>query len=300
MENFFKITSAQELSKIFELAQEKLVILMFFSKHNPDCKRAYSFFEKSATNHNLSLFCVIDMDKFQGESRYVANVNTMPKFECYHLGNSLGSCITSNEKDIENLVRTGEQYIMTQTNMRNNGTGQNAMLGQIPINPMQIQQQILNNAQMQNPMYFQQLMQNPILLQNLVQRQMQQMVAPQMSMPQQMIQPQVPQITQPQITQPQVPQITQMPIMPMATQTTIPNNTSNFMVPTMQQMQQMFQIFQMMQQMGILNTQPQTVDNNIQPENNQKTVNDDTIVLPNGDKIIPLGNGKFGLIKKNN
>lgn len=329
MENFYKITTASELSKIFEMAQEKLVMLMFFSKHNPDCKRAINSFEKSAVNHNLSLFCVVDMDKFQGESRYVANVTNMPKFEIFHLGNSLASQITSNEKDIENIVRTGEQYVMTQSNMKNNNINQQGISGQMPqtplmpqipqiqLNPMQIQQiqqQILNNAQMQNPTNYQYLMQNPMVLQNLVQRQIQQMQMSQM--PQQNIQ----QMPLPQQNQfPQMPgqfmqansQIQPTSTIPPITQT-IPNNlnnSTNMVIPTMQQMQQMFQIFQMMQQMGILNMNP-TQSNQIlndndhdQTETSPKISNqnstDETIILPNGDKIIPLGNGKYGLVKKN-
>lgn len=304
MENFFKITNSVELSKIFDAAQDKLVVLMFYTKHNPQCKRALNFFEKTAMNNNLSLFCVVDMDKFQGESRYVSNVTNMPKFEIFYLGNSLATQVTSDEKEIENIVRIGQQYIMSQCSSKNNNNmnqfGMFNQTPQMPLNPMQIQQlqqQILNNAQMQNPQYFQYLMQNPVALQNLVQQQIQQM---------QMARMQQQQITPPISISQQMP-VTQMPqyVPPVSTvqssqpiQTAMPSSSS-LAVPTLQQMQQMFQIFQMMQQMGILNMQasPTTAESQTKATSQDNT--DETIILPNGDKIIPLGNGKYGLIKKN-
>jgi hypothetical protein len=319
MENFFKITSADELNKIFENASDKLIILMFYTKHNGECRRALSAFEKSALNHTISYFCVIDTDKFQGESRFVSNLNNMPKFECYYMGNSLGSYPTSNEKEIEQIVRSGEQYVMTQNSTKNSGMGQNnminsmGMMGTMQPNPMQIQQQILNQAQMTNPAQFQYLMQNPMVLQQMVQRQMQLMQLHQQQMMQpQMMQPQTmqPQMMQPQTMQPQMmqPQMITMPqnsninssLNPMA----IPQQNNTNMIPTLQQMQQMFQIFQMMQQMGALNMSSvpaptlNTNDIIVNTDINKKIEHDNIIILPNGDKVIPLAEGKYGLIKK--
>jgi len=340
MDNFLKITSSEQLDKVFENANDKLVVLMFFTKNNKECRIAQSSFEKSALNHTISFFCFVDMDKFKGESRYINNVNNMPKFDFYYNGNqffSHGSCI---DKEIEQHVRHGEQYVMTQNNNKNSMPGQNGMLGQnnMPgqinqinqinqmnqmnqINPMQIQQQILNNAQMQNATYFQYLMQNPMVLRNLVQKQIeslqqQQMMAQQMMpqqnqmqqmMAQQMMsqQNQMPNITTPQ----QIPSLTTTPFgnMPQPNYATPQLNSTNNILPTFQQMQQMFQIFQMMQQMGILNTQntQNTPQPNVSIQNQTESIKpivpaepDNTIVLPNGDKVIPLPNGKFGLIKK--
>ena len=320
MDNLMKIFNADQLNKIFENAKDKLIILMYYTKNNPECRKALSFFEKSALNHNLSFFCVIDMDKFEGESRFIKNINNMPRFDFYYNGNTFGSYLTSNEKEIEQTVRSGEQYAMSQMNMKNNNTNQNIMnqnimsqnmIGQVPqINAMQIRQQILNNAQMQNPVQFQYLMQNPMFLQQLVQGQIQ-------SMQQQQIMQQPLQ----QIMQPQIPIAT--PITGMNTNFATPIagtgiNTnfatpitgtglnsnfanSNGILPTFQQMQQMFQIFQMMQQMGILNTPPATnvVENNVSETKQTITTDtDNAILLPNGDKLISLSNGKFGLIKK--
>lgn len=60
-------------------------------------------------------------------------------------------------------------------------------------------------------------------------------------------------------------------------------NNSNNEINTIKQMKYMFEIFTMMQTMGVLEI--------------PKIDNKDEIILDNGDKIIPLKNGKYGLIK---
>lgn len=298
MENLFKISNSNELNKIFEHSGDKLVILYFFTKNNPDCRKTIGAFEKSAMNHSISYFCILDMDKFEGDSRYTNSVNHMPKIDLYYMGNGIGTCQISSEKDIEQAVRSGEQYIMTQNNMKNNNTmgnnvGMNTMMNISPMQIQQIQQQILNNAQMSNPMQFQYLMQNPPVLQQLVQKQV--MALQQQQMMQSMIQPQMPNMM-----------TNMMNMIPSTTPNVIPNtnmpnmmnlpstDSSNNILPTFQQMQQMFQIFQMMQQMGILNTQSTPIETPV-----SKPSESEEIVLPNGDKLIPLPNGKYGLVKKN-
>ena len=357
MENFFKITNPTELNKIFDHGQDKLVILMFYTKNNVECRRALQIFEKMAVKHNISIFCVIDTDKFEGESRYLNNLGNMPKFECYFMGNSLGSNVTSNEKDIEGIIHMGQQYVMRHFNGRNNnqtqlGTNQMGMnqmgmnqmdmnqlgsmggmnqmgmmgLGQTQqLNALQIQQQILNNAQMQNPLAFQYLMQNSNVLQQMVQKQMMQqqqhMMHPQQQMMQQqqhMMHPQqqIPQqqiAMNPMINQQQLmtPQSMQMnPILTNSIQTPQPliqnsqsqmlTNDSNISdLPTFQQMERMFKLFQMMHKMGALNI-PESIETTVGENKTNlldKVENNDTIIFPNGDKLIPLPNGKFGLIK---
>src|SRR5271170_4166452 len=129
---------------------------MFYTKNNPDCRRAKSAFEKSATNHLTTLFCIIDMDKYEGDSRYTANINNMPRFDLYHMGNSIATFSSSNDKEIEMQIQSCERYVMM--NLKNNGQ---SMGSQMNINPVQIQQQILNNAMMHNPPLAAQLLQNP-------------------------------------------------------------------------------------------------------------------------------------------
>ena len=302
MDNLVIITDSGQLNKIFENAGDKLVVLMFYTKNNPDCRRAKSAFEKSALNHSISYFCIIDMDKFEGESRYVKNISNMPKFDCYYQGNAIGSFMSANEKEIEEGIRTGERYVMMQTNTKNN-MSQNSMGGmmnmnqmQQQINPVQIKQQILNNAMMQNPMMANQLIQNPLMLEQLVQRQIQQIQQQQMM--QQQMMPQMPMMNMPN-TNTAFANTTAIPALNTITQPTISTNPN--VLPTLEQMQYYLKIFTMMQQMGILNTN--TLNNlpmqDAVPKSQPNTADpDSTIVLPSGDKIIPLPNGKYGLIKK--
>ena len=129
--------------------------------------------KKSAADHGNSRFCVVDMDKFQGDSRFTKNIKSMPSFDYYYLGNPIASYITANEKEIAANISSAERYVLGCMNSKN--VGQNNMngSGQMPqINPMQIQQQILNNA-VSNPAYYQYLTSNPFALQQLVQKQIQ-------------------------------------------------------------------------------------------------------------------------------
>ena len=78
------------------------------------------------------------------------------------------------------------------------------------------------------------------------------------------------------------------------------SSIASVVVPTFHQMQQMFQIWETMNQMGILKTTVPPKSVPIQSNSYVgKTVKDE-ITLPSGDKIIPLGDGKYGLIKKSN
>ena len=333
MENLIHIVDATQINKIFETIQDKLIVLMFYTKNNPDCKRAKMSFEKVAANNNLSIFCLIDVDKFQGESRYVTNISTMPSYNCYYMCNSLGTFYGVSEKEIDNMVRSCQQYVITQNNMKSGSQFNNQQLNQ-----NQIQQQILNNAMMQNPLLAQQFIQNPMLLQQYTQKYIQSLQQ------QQMMQQTIPNTNgyvpyfQPQMSQSQIlpqtmnlkrdtvqditnytpstisydiPNSMNHPMnavpnsinnpMPnsMHPMNTIPNDTQNGFntLPTMQQMQQMFQIFQMMQQMGILNI-PNNQSINKLESNNQNGQIGNEIILPNGEKLISLSNGKYGLIKK--
>lgn len=364
MDNFIKVTDANQLNKIFENAQDKLIILMFFVK-NAECRRALPFFEKAAMNNNISIFCLIDMDKFEGESRYITNATNMPKFDCFYMGNSIGTVSVSTEKEINQFVMYCQQYMMQYNNSKNNMNssmsqfqGQNnmPMMNQMqPINIMQLKQQILNSIQMQNPQYYQYLMNNPMALQQLVQQQLQTMQQNQVLQQQQLLQQQmmmqqpvqtVPAIQPIQTIQPPAQTQTQFPMnninLPVLSPTITPtasvqltnqaaalldtSSAANSVLPTLQQMQHMFRIFQMMQQMGVLHT-PVNINQNSQNPSNTNTetttdpkftmhsspvlpptpppVNspqqdpDNTIILSNGDKLIPLENGKYGLIKAN-
>ena len=348
MENYFKITDAIELAKIFEMGQNKLIVLMFYSKNVPACRRCVPFFESIAVNHNLSLFCLIDMDKFDGDSKYVGNITNMPKFDAYYAGNPLSSTGATNDKEIEKFVAGGEQYILTQLGNKNkimtDQTQPQTLSFDInyQINPQQIQYQILQTMQVQNPQNYQYLIQNPEALQQLVQKQIiyrQQQIQMQQQR-QQPMQPTVP-IMQPMQPMQQPMQSMQQPmqamqqpmqplqIPPMISQSMIPMmqqpiqnqwvqqqqqqpdidntvNTTNNILPTFQQMQQMFQIWQMMQQMGVLVTpgssasQSTAIPTSAESESHLQPNEENTLILPNGDKLISMPGGKYGLIKKKN
>ena len=142
----------------------------------------------------------------------------------------------------------------------------------------------LYSLQSTNPMLAQQLSQNPQMLQQY----MNQMMQPQM-MPQK-----VPMISMPQTNNSSI-----NPVMMNQLAQTIQSgtNSSSSAIPTLQQMQQMFQIFIMMQQMGLINVP--NVDPKLQvPGTTIQPKESDVITTPDGDRLIPLGNGKYGLLKK--
>ena len=313
MENLIHIVDATQLNKIFDTVQDKLIVLMYYTKNNPDCKRAKMSFEKVATNNNLSIFCIIDVDKFQGESRYVTNISTMPSYNCYYMCNSLGTFYGVSEKEIDTMIRSCQQYVITQNNMKNGSQFNNQQ-----INQSQIQQQILNNAMMQNPLLAQQFIQNPMLLQQYTQKYIQSLQQQQM-MQQNMpntngyvpyFQPQMQQMPQSQIfpqssmnlrrdTVPDIanyvpPTIPHDVQNPMNTITNSSNHQMNTVQNDMQSGLNTLPTLQQMQQMGILN-----IPNN-QPINKQESSEQigNEIILPNGEKLISLSNGKYGLIKK--
>lgn len=329
MDNLFKATSSNELNKLFESSAGKIVVLFFFTKTNPDCRKTVPFFEKCAMRHTISHFCIVDIDRFEGNNRFVNNVNNLPKVDTYYEGDNLGSWQISTEQDIESAVRSSEQHMIIKNNNKNNMANPNSnmnMSNQMSnINPMQIQQQILNNAQMSNPSQFQFLMQNPMVLQQMVQKQMQ--TVQQQQMMQQMMQSQVPNMMNGMNMNGMMnmPNMSGVPNMSNMLNSNMPNSVSMLntstdsagsVLPTFQQMQQMFQIFQMMQQMGILNTnssaeiptelnvgQQQNQQYNQQTQQTQQIPpqeipNQNEMILPNGDKLVPLPNGKYGLVRK--
>lgn len=185
--NFLVITEASELDKVFGACSDKLIAVMYYTKNSPESRKGRSALEKTALNHSLSVFCVIDTDKLQGDSKYLSKIGNMPHFVFYYKDAIIANMGKFSDKEIEEAVSMCEQHIMTQNNRSNGsnpssfnlngigGTG-TAPVSQFPqINPMMIQQQILQNAMMQNPAYARQLMNNPSTLANLVQQQVQSM-----------------------------------------------------------------------------------------------------------------------------
>lgn len=315
-ENFFKITNGAVLDELFEKNIGKIIILMFYTKHNPECRSMESKFETLSLNNKFTIFCVIDVDKLTTDSVYTKNKSNMPRFDFYFNGNILYSTGTTDIKVLQAAVTQCQQHMMNQNN-RNNNNPQNNITNQATI--QQISNKILYEASMTDPNTYNYLMQNPEALQAMVMQKMSQI--PSMQQPyinstsqQPLIQPMQQPFAQPMqqpFTQPIQPiaqpiqpiQQLQQPLHPanLTKSPTIENPTS--LIPsesaialTVQQMQQMFQIFQMMQNMGVLK-----IDGPINISTSESHVTVDppgTTVLPNGDKIVPMPNGLFGLIKK--
>ena len=296
MTNFYKILNASSLNKIFDQASDRLIVLMVYSKDNVECRRALAHFEKSASNHLHSVFCLIDIDKFEGNSRYINTMGSLPKFESYFMDDSLGYICTSNPKEIESHIASGENYMMSQ--LQKNKYNANSVANQV-------RQQILNEASFQNPKLYQHYLQNPNALQQAIFDKIshQQYIAPQNPVvsgvqPTQYYNPAInqPQMQPPQ-PQPQMPQMPPQPMQPQIPQQTLPLQTLPQIstdIEELNKMQQMFKIFTMLHKIGALNMPDSETPQNVQ-DNTSKTK--DTIILPNGDKLIPLPDGKFGLVK---
>ncbi len=313
------IESDANIKEILTNAQDKLVILMFYSKGNPNSRRLLGHMEKIALNHCLSIFCVINMDKVQErDSRFFNNV-TVPQFDFYYQTNRFATYTNLNtDKDIEQCVRMAEQYVVTQNNSRNNGQnnqsvnmfGSNSQMNTMnQINPMLVQQQILNNMQMTNPQMYTYLLQNPMTLNQLTQQQIQQMQQMQQMQKQPMQSGMTNMINMPNVSNMigmsnmnSIPNtIPQIPTNIATNQSSIPSipslsTNNNDPLPTMQQLEKWFKLFQMMSAMGILNTSATPII----PEQNQNQSNDEyeiEAVLPDGRKIYKLPDGRFGVCK---
>uniref|UniRef100_A0A6C0CB77 Thioredoxin domain-containing protein n=1 Tax=viral metagenome TaxID=1070528 RepID=A0A6C0CB77_9ZZZZ len=249
MNNLILVKDTATINKIFETAQDKLVSLMYFTKNNPQCRTARQFFERCAQTHIISIFCIIDIDNFEGD---VGHVTNFPHFDFFHMGRKIGTFPGSDQKGIEGSVQSGEQYVMRQNNIKN-------------------QSQIYNQQQVQQPqMYPQQPGYVPV----------QPMQQPVQQIP--LVQP----VQQP-IQQPIQQQIFQQ----MVQQQT----TDSIGLPSPQQMVLMFNVYQKLHQLGLLNMGQQITSNE---SSNQKIEGEE--ILPSGDKIIPLEDGRYVLIKKQN
>jgi hypothetical protein len=241
------------------------------------------------------------MDKYDGNSPIVNDIKNFPTFECFYQKDSMGKIVTSNEREIEQMIRLGEQNVI-RTNAEKNNV--HAMLNQI-------QQEILYQAQLVNPTLASQYQQNPALLQQAAQQKLVTMQRQQMMNNQMMNNPMMnnqmmnnPMMNNPMMNNPMMnnqmmnnqmnkmanPMIAPNPSTNVAQMATMMMPTDSDYVPTFKQMQNMFQIFQTLQKMGVISV----------PVINEDAKEEETknpIVLPTGEKLVPLGGGKYGLIK---
>ena len=234
MSTIITVKSADQFMKVLENAMDKLVAAMFFLKNNPQSRTARQHFERSMNNNSVTIFCIIDMDFFEGDDRMITGI-TVPHCDFYHLSTKIGYYSGSDQKGIEDHIQIAQRYVMKKNNEKNQ--------------QQSYYQQQLNQQSRPTERGF-------------------------ISDVQPTIQP---------VMQPAMQPAIQQPIM----QPQMMSPTSlGIDLPTFQQMQYFFKIFQMMNEMGVLNMSA-TVKN----ENKE-------ITLANGDKLVPLADGNYGLIKK--
>ena len=266
--NYIIITNSHELHKIMDEVYDKLAVLFFYTCKNQNCKKAMKAFEKVALMHNISCFFTIDMDKFTGDSKYVQNINNMPTFDCYYMGTNFSSFSSFLENEIDIYVKKAEQYTINM--MKNNQMGQ--MNQMAPVNQMaptvQYMQKSFCNPGWNNM---------PNSMPNSMPNNMPNSIPN--SMPNSML-------------------------------NNIPNNIQNIMSPpsnmlemptSPENLQKMFQLFHMMQSLGMLAPPVLETKQNSDTIPYTSGINMEmgkTYVLPSGDKIIVLSDGKYGLIKK--
>ena len=76
------------------------------------------------------------------------------------------------------------------------------------------------------------------------------------------------------------------------------NDGTAFFVPSIYQMEYMFKIFKTMQKMGVLLTDTDDITPTDPDASHASIKPEESIVMKNGDEIVPLGNGKYGLVRK--
>lgn len=234
MDNYLLINNSRSLDGIFRNIGNKLVIIYYYSKHNNTSIQLANELKKIAAQHSASFFCSVDIDHFNGESRFVDRQAKVPSIQGFYKGNTIGSTMVATEIELNDIIGKTEIYVR-DLSLREN---QSANLSNYQYSHQP------NYAPLQPP-------------------------------------PQYPfngyqindAIRQSNLTE------------------------SGLQLPSMQQMQQMFKIFQMLQKMGVLLTDEEPIIQDTL-ENEKNTSPDGAIMLSNGDRIVPLGNGKYGVIEK--
>lgn len=288
MSNFHFLNKAAAIEKIFETNNDKLVVLMMYTKSNVECRRAKDAVERIASNNNnnTAVFCVVDVDHLEGTNRYVNNTSAMPRIDLYLNGQLLNQRSTANDREIDDLIKYGIQQVIS----RSMG-GQVQQMQQMPpqVTPQQvnaIRQNILSQA-MQNPMLYQQFMSNPNLLNMQVAQQVQ-TLQQQMAMQFQMQQNAQANLNPINMTSPLNPLMTSMqPMQP------VQSTQSTQFKYNIQELADIFEIFKNMVRLGLINVDATP----IVPNETQPIVQEE-IILPNGDKIIKIDDDKYVIEKK--
>src|ERR1044071_2512316 len=118
MSNIEIVKDNSQLNKIFELAQDKLVILLFYTKSNANCKYAKKSFENLSIKHTVSIFVLIDMDIFVGDNPYIKGINSYPIFIFYYQNSRIGSWPGHDQIELDKTIMTAQQFVMNNINQR--------------------------------------------------------------------------------------------------------------------------------------------------------------------------------------
>lgn len=291
-ENVCQIQNADELEQLIETPSDKLVAVTFIKKGAPDYRKTIASIEKCAYNHGTSMFAIVDIDKIT-RCKYTLNIVKIPQIDCYYKSQLMLTMHPINEKEIALLISDCERQIMS---------GGNKVISQ-PVqmfnqpNIKQIEQNILNDLRQTNPQIYQYMIQNPA---ELTRRAMNLMQSNRMMHQQsQYFNP----VTQPSHIQPIVPpqniqSVAQPPstfqIENMGTMYSRQHAQNNVPMFTIDQLKEMIKVFREMQELGLLNM---IMGENTVPKPKPEPTNAKPILLPSGDKIVPLADGTYGIIK---
>lgn len=262
------------IKKFIELNYNKLIIL-FFIKFN-DFSKITSILKSFCNANPVYTYYTIDLNKFEGSSEYIDNIKRTPQFDIYFFNNRLCTSFETEATEINKILANiyngiSESYIEQMINVDT------------------VKKQILDLAKAQDIPYYEKLLQNPNLLQSITNSNIfksHQNQSKILKKNDQNLYNSV-DLTSHQLNNNLQPTAINI----LNSQSSLLNNE---LVPTLQQMQYMFKIFKMMQQMGILEI---PVKNNTILDSEVDDQN--PILLKNGDKLIKLNDGRYGLIKNN-
>lgn len=116
MSNFIRASRSEDVSRIISSSDHRLVVILYISKYR-DCLGTLAALEKSARQHRLACFCVVDVDQFVGDCiylPYLKDVNSMPRLDCIYGSKSIGTMANVPDTRVDDFVIRGEEYIAKQ------------------------------------------------------------------------------------------------------------------------------------------------------------------------------------------
>jgi hypothetical protein len=314
--NYASISNAEQLAKYMELSKQNVVILLIYSQHNPDVNIFRESFITVAGHNRHSIFLMINVDVFQGNSPYVLKTpgSVLPRCEYHYQGNVLASKMFSSQTDLHNSVAEAQRFMMSNQNKTslaaiNAEVDSNkiandifdsaknfspALESYLKTNPDFVNQLVKHIKQ--NASVFQQILNSPSSLAAYAEKEMNAQKNRQLHARQQLQQQVVPPIV-PIGTTEQYP----APVQQLITSLT-KNSLNGSIIPletdinnAMDQIKKMLVLFEALHRMGLLKTnitEPSIKIEEADPPG--------TTIGPNGDKFIPLPDGRYKRIKKKN